>query len=231
MSGSTANSITTTRRLRMKSSSATRLRSRGWPQQNTNSGLPHSESTATLVYSDILDPAEPAAMQPTFPCPNPACTHTFSPNAVKGASSLVCPRCGTVFHFGPSHAAPTRPGGAMKAPPTAAVSKPPASLPKAPPPALKVAAPARRRAGGSADRRRSGSCRHARRRRAAAQRFQLQLHTRYGCGAGTSRRREETQTADAAHSGSVGGRSARRRRRGVGSAVVHSLQQESEGGG
>jgi hypothetical protein len=38
-------------------------------------------------------------MHPHFPCPNPACTHKFSLDSVQGTSSLVCPKCGTVFHF------------------------------------------------------------------------------------------------------------------------------------
>ncbi len=38
-------------------------------------------------------------MHPMFPCPNPACTHTFSSDAVKGASKLLCPKCGTVLQF------------------------------------------------------------------------------------------------------------------------------------
>lgn len=38
-------------------------------------------------------------MPPNFPCPNPSCTHIFSPQSIQGVSSLVCPKCGTVFHF------------------------------------------------------------------------------------------------------------------------------------
>lgn len=38
-------------------------------------------------------------MNPTFSCPNPACTHTFSSQAIQGASSVVCPQCGTVFRL------------------------------------------------------------------------------------------------------------------------------------
>ncbi len=38
-------------------------------------------------------------MPPHFPCPNPACTQVFAPADVRGATSLTCPRCGTVFQF------------------------------------------------------------------------------------------------------------------------------------
>ena len=34
-------------------------------------------------------------MATSFPCPNPTCGQVFSPDAIKGATSLVCPRCGT----------------------------------------------------------------------------------------------------------------------------------------
>lgn len=73
-------------------------------------------------------------MQPSYPCPNPACTHTFSPEVVKGASSLVCPRCGGVFQFGTNAVAPVRPSGAVKPPvakPVAAVSRLPPTPPRA----------------------------------------------------------------------------------------------------
>jgi hypothetical protein len=69
-------------------------------------------------------------MYPTFPCPNPACTHTFSPEAVQGKSSLVCPKCGTVFQFSSAPAAPAR---------RTAVKKP--APPKTPPPPSKPAVP------------------------------------------------------------------------------------------
>ena len=32
-------------------------------------------------------------------CPNPTCTHVFAADAIKGAESLTCPRCGTTFQF------------------------------------------------------------------------------------------------------------------------------------
>jgi hypothetical protein len=47
-----------------------------------------------------------------FPCPNPACTHQFLHAEVKGASSLTCPRCGTIFRFRPSSGAPASPAAA-----------------------------------------------------------------------------------------------------------------------
>lgn len=55
-------------------------------------------------------------MHPSIPCPNPVCTQSFSPDAVKGVASLVCPRCGTVFQFRPAGAAAPR-----RTPPPAAV--------------------------------------------------------------------------------------------------------------
>jgi hypothetical protein len=73
-------------------------------------------------------------MPPTFPCPNPVCTHAFSPDAVRGSSSLVCPKCGTIFHFGPGSTTPPRPATAPKRPAPPSV-KPSISLPKTPPPA------------------------------------------------------------------------------------------------
>ncbi len=42
----------------------------------------------------------PAAMPISFPCPNPACTQVFSPQDVRGVTSLTCPKCGSVFQFG-----------------------------------------------------------------------------------------------------------------------------------
>lgn len=56
-----------------------------------------------------------------FPCPNPTCTHAFSPEAVKGASSLVCPKCGTVFQFASSPGAAVRPSAPPPPPAPAAV--------------------------------------------------------------------------------------------------------------
>ncbi len=70
-------------------------------------------------------------MSRSFPCPNPACTHTFSPQSVQGASSLVCPKCGTVFHFSSKPAAPARSPVAAKKP----------ALPKTPPPSSKPTEP------------------------------------------------------------------------------------------
>ncbi|HTU23698.1 MAG TPA: hypothetical protein VMG10_37015 [Gemmataceae bacterium] len=80
-------------------------------------------------------------MYPTYPCPNPVCTHAFSPDAVKGASSLVCPKCGTIFWFGLSATAPPLPANSGKPP---APPKPPPPGPKAvvaPPPPPRPASP------------------------------------------------------------------------------------------
>jgi hypothetical protein len=86
---------------------------------------------------------------PTYPCPNPTCAHSFGLDAIKGASSLTCPRCGTMFQFRSQPAAappsPVRPPASRAVAP---VSRPPApNLPplphrpaKAPPP-VAVATP------------------------------------------------------------------------------------------
>lgn len=77
-------------------------------------------------------------MPPTFPCPNPACTHTFSPKSVQGTASLLCPKCGTIFHFSSAAAKKRAPS---KSPP--ALSKP--AVPIAQPVAAPGAPPATRR--------------------------------------------------------------------------------------
>ena len=35
----------------------------------------------------------------SLPCPNPTCKHSFTATELKGATSLKCPLCGTVFQF------------------------------------------------------------------------------------------------------------------------------------
>jgi hypothetical protein len=73
-----------------------------------------------------------------FPCPNPTCSHTFPPAAVKGSGVLNCPRCGTVYKFRQSEA----PKAAKPTPPAPPVARPVAAPPKkAPPPPPPVAAP------------------------------------------------------------------------------------------
>ncbi len=76
-----------------------------------------------------------------FPCPNPTCTQVFPADTVKGASALTCPRCGTVYQFRNSSAAPSKSGSprqarpsAGKAVPAAPAKSPPSRQPKAPPP-------------------------------------------------------------------------------------------------
>jgi hypothetical protein len=69
-------------------------------------------------------------MHPNLPCPNPACTHTFSPDSVQGTSSLVCPKCGTVFRFSSAPAASARSSVAAKKP--VASKTPPLSKPAVP---------------------------------------------------------------------------------------------------
>lgn len=83
-----------------------------------------------------------------FSCPNPACTHSFSPAAIKGASQFTCPKCGTVFRFAASlNAAPSPPSAPKKppqAPPPRPASPPVASVPIAQPvaaPQVPLAAP------------------------------------------------------------------------------------------
>ncbi len=44
-------------------------------------------------------------MHPTFPCPNPACTHAFNSDAIEGTAKLVCPKCATVLQFASGSAA------------------------------------------------------------------------------------------------------------------------------
>ncbi len=100
-------------------------------------------------------------MRNSFPCPNPTCAQVFAPNAVRGAASLVCPRCGTTFQFRPQAAAPPPPPAHPVAPPppkpagqppprAKAPRESPAAPAKAPPPlpgkapsraAVKVAPP------------------------------------------------------------------------------------------
>jgi hypothetical protein len=77
-----------------------------------------------------------------YPCPNPTCAHVFPPEAVKGAESLTCPHCGTLFRFRAAPPAPPRPTPAARTVPRrpAAVTPrppaaPPAPRPAAPPPA------------------------------------------------------------------------------------------------
>jgi hypothetical protein len=71
-----------------------------------------------------------------FPCPNPTCSHVFSPESIKGAASLKCPRCGTIFQFR-TEAAP-RP--AVPPPPPRPASPPRAkAVPPPPPPPVPAA--------------------------------------------------------------------------------------------
>ena len=86
-------------------------------------------------------------MPSTLPCPNPSCTHVFTPQDVRGATSLTCPECGTVFQFR-AGARPTPPS--RKAAP-AAPPAPPRSVPVARPVAAEpepvISAPDRVRRG------------------------------------------------------------------------------------
>jgi hypothetical protein len=80
-------------------------------------------------------------MPSTFPCPNPTCAHAFTPEAVKGAARLVCPRCGSIFQFRTDAQPATRPPAAQPAPPATAAKPRPAAPVRAPaPPPLPAAA-------------------------------------------------------------------------------------------
>ncbi len=93
-------------------------------------------------------------MPPTLPCPNPVCTYVFNADAVMGAASVVCPRCGTKLEFrAPPPArppAPTAKASPSRAPPppkAAAKAKPAKQVrpvsplkPAAPPLAVPVVA-------------------------------------------------------------------------------------------
>ncbi len=75
-------------------------------------------------------------MPGTLPCPNPACSHVFSPQEVRGAASLTCPKCGHVFRFAAGRAAttPRKPAPPVKAPkPRPTPPEPPVLVPVAPP--------------------------------------------------------------------------------------------------
>src|SRR6185437_459917 len=62
---------------------------------------------------------------------------------IKGVSSLKCPRCGTMFQFGPSQSTPARPSTTKKPPAVPPGPKPSAALPKVAPPLPKAVLPPR----------------------------------------------------------------------------------------
>lgn len=77
-----------------------------------------------------------------FPCPNPSCTQVFPPEAVKGATALTCPRCGTVYQFrnpAADRPRPVPPRPPVPPPPPRAGHKPPPPPP--PPPARPLPPP------------------------------------------------------------------------------------------
>ncbi len=78
-------------------------------------------------------------MHATYPCPNPVCTHSFASTAIKGAAKLVCPKCGTVFHFATSSTEIARPNAGKKTipPPSSTAAAPPPP----PPPQVPIARP------------------------------------------------------------------------------------------
>src|SRR5439155_27007657 len=78
-----------------------------------------------------------------FRCPNPTCSHVFSPAAVKGAAALKCPRCGSEFQFRSGRAAtPTRPTPAAQTKPIVPVGAPAVAPPAPVAPAVPASAPA-----------------------------------------------------------------------------------------
>jgi hypothetical protein len=67
-----------------------------------------------------------------YPCPNPICSHTFTPEEVHSAAALKCPVCGQVFQFR-TGAAPAQPGPhAAKPVPGPLPSRIPIAKPAAP---------------------------------------------------------------------------------------------------
>jgi hypothetical protein len=73
-------------------------------------------------------------MPATFPCPNPTCTHAYSPAELQSASSVTCPKCGFVLKGSAPAKTPT-------APPKPAVSKPAVPAVKQATPVVKQAKP------------------------------------------------------------------------------------------
>ncbi len=69
-------------------------------------------------------------MPPGYSCPNPACTHVFAADGVKGASALTCPACGTVYRFRQTTPPPPEPQHT----PSPAIRPAPPPPPKLPPP-------------------------------------------------------------------------------------------------
>jgi hypothetical protein len=62
-------------------------------------------------------------MPKDFPCPNPACTHTFPAESVAAASVLACPKCGSVLPLR-SQVAAAVPKASVVAPPRTPASSP-----------------------------------------------------------------------------------------------------------
>src|SRR5262249_35928111 len=82
-----------------------------------------------------------------LPCPNPSCKHSFTPVEVKGATSLKCPLCGTIFQFRSAPERGVSPARGGTTPPLpvakpAASSRPAAAPPLALPPSPDPGPPA-----------------------------------------------------------------------------------------
>lgn len=100
-------------------------------------------------------------MASNLPCPNPACTHVFTPGELKGATQVKCPRCGTLFKFrtspggsaeaGAKPGQPNRPMAPSVSPARPPLAKPvgpnPRTIPVAPPSAPLANAPPSGRSG------------------------------------------------------------------------------------
>ena len=77
-----------------------------------------------------------------FRCPNPTCSHLFTPAAVKGVAALKCPRCGSEFQFRSGRAAtPTRPKPAARTKPVVPVEAPAVAVPMSVAPPVPASAP------------------------------------------------------------------------------------------
>src|SRR5262249_49320687 len=95
-----------------------------------------------------MQPIFTHAMPTGFACPNPTCSHTFPDAAVKGATALKCPKCGSLFQFRPGPSPAKQPGrtpqapARVEAPKGGWLSAPVAAPPAGPAPAWVPAPPA-----------------------------------------------------------------------------------------
>jgi hypothetical protein len=83
-------------------------------------------------------PSPRVAMPNILPCPNPACSHAFTAEQLKGVTMLRCPACGMEFRFGGASAGRAAPSTPVARAPAVPLAKP-VSAP--PPRGQPVAAP------------------------------------------------------------------------------------------